>query len=109
MLNNQSKREPINTIEFAKALADETRQKIMTLCCCAKVSVNEIVENLDVSQPTVSHHLKILRDAGLVYTERHGKQVFYTLNQNRLAEACCKVSGEFAPTLPVLIMKDTEA
>ena len=51
---------------FAKALADETRQKIMKICCCNWLSVNEIVEHLNVTQPTVSHHLAILREAGLV-------------------------------------------
>ena len=42
-----------NTVNFAKALADETRQKIMSLCCCKWLSVGEIVEALHVSQPTV--------------------------------------------------------
>jgi ArsR family transcriptional regulator len=98
--------EPINSVDFAKALADETRQTIMALCCCAKVSVNEIVEKLNVSQPTVSHHLKILKEAGLVHSEKKGKQVFYSLNQNRLAEGCCKVSSEFAPSFPIRITKD---
>jgi DNA-binding transcriptional ArsR family regulator len=51
---------------FAKALADETRQKIMKLCCCNWLSVGWIVERLNVTQPTVSHHLAILREAGLV-------------------------------------------
>ncbi len=91
----------IDTVEFAKALADETRQKIMALCCCQQLSVNEIVEALDVAQPTVSHHLKILKDAGLVRVKRNGKQVFYTLNQERLASACCQVAENFAPDHPV--------
>ena len=54
----------VNPVEFAKAIADETRQKIMGLCCCDELSVNEIVEQTNVSQPTVSHHLAILREAG---------------------------------------------
>ena len=90
-----------NNVEFAKALADETRQKIMALCCCRQLSVNEIVEKLDVSQPTVSHHLSILKNAGLVRTERRGKQVLYSLNQERLATACCRVAEDFAPDHPV--------
>lgn len=94
---------PFNSLDFAKALADETRQKIMSLCCCTEVCVNEIVESLDVSQPTISHHLKILTDAGLVHRVRHGKQVFYSLNQKRLAEGCCQVSNIYAPTMPVTI------
>jgi DNA-binding transcriptional ArsR family regulator len=87
----------IDTVEFAKALADETRQKIMALCCCQLLSVGDIVASLDVAQPTVSHHLKILKNAGLVRSERQGKQVLYTLNQARLAQGCCQVAEEFAP------------
>jgi ArsR family transcriptional regulator len=87
----------IDTVEFAKALADETRQKIMALCCCQLISVNEIVDKLDVAQPTVSHHLKILKNAGLVRSERRGKKVLYTIDQERLAQGCCRVAENFAP------------
>ena len=88
-----------NTVDFAKALADETRQKIMSLCCCKWLSVGEIVEALHVSQPTVSHHLSILRSAGLVDSRREGKQVFYSLDQKKIADACCQLAGDFAPGL----------
>lgn len=94
----------INKVEFAKALADETRQKIMALCCCEMVSVNGIVNKLDVAQPTVSHHLKILKNAGLVKSERRGKQILYTLNQERLANGCCQIAEEFAPSQPLRIV-----
>jgi DNA-binding transcriptional ArsR family regulator len=87
----------VDTVEFAKALADETRQKIMALCCCEWVSVNDIVSKLDVAQPTVSHHLKILKNAGLVKSERRGKRVMYTIDQKRLARGCCQVAEDFAP------------
>ena len=87
----------IVTVEFAKALADETRQKIMAICCCEWRSVNDIVDKLDVAQPTVSHHLKILKNAGLVRSERRGKQVMYTMDQERLAQGCCRVAENFAP------------
>ena len=76
---------------FAKAIADETRQKIMSECCCCWLSVNEIVEKMDVSQPTVSHHLAILRDAGLVQIREEGKQTFYTLSQERVAVCCGQI------------------
>ena len=96
----------INKVEFAKALADKTRQKIMALCCCEMVSVNEIVNKLAVAQPTVSHHLKILKNAGLVKSERRGKQILYILNQERLARGCCQVAEEFAPSQPLQIIVD---
>lgn len=84
-------------VEFAKALADDTRQKIMTLVCCKWLSVNEIVEQLNVTQPTVSHHLAILREAGLVRAREDGKQTFYSLNQERLAKCCGTLVLNFAP------------
>lgn len=93
----------VSPIIFAKALADETRQKIMSLCCCNWLSVGEIVGALNVSQPTVSHHLSILRAAGLVKSRREGKQVFYSLNQKEIATACCQVAGDFAPELEVVL------
>lgn len=95
----------INTVEFAKALADETRQKIMALCCCQKLTVSEIVKASDVAQPTVSHHLKILKNAGLVSAERRGKEVYYTLIQERLAAGCCQVAEDFAPEHRVEVAK----
>jgi len=86
-----------NPVIFAKALADETRQKIMNLVCCQWLSVNEIVEQLDVSQPTVSHHLAILREAKLVGVREEGKQTFYSLNQERVAACCGQLMIKFAP------------
>ena len=82
---------------FAKALADETRQKIMNLVCCGWRSVNDIVEKVNVSQPTVSHHLAILREAGLVDARDEGKQTFYSLNQARVATCCGQLMIKFAP------------
>jgi ArsR family transcriptional regulator len=87
----------INPVEFAKAIADETRQKIMSLCCCCELSVNEIVEQTNVSQPTVSHHLAILRETGLVDVRHEGKQTYYTLNQERMVVCCGQLMQVFAP------------
>jgi len=56
---------------------------------------------LGVSQPTVSHHLKILKNAGLVRVKRRGKQVFYLIDQECMAEGCCQVAESFAPEHPV--------
>src|SRR5512142_1279004 len=89
-----------SSVTFAKALADETRQKIMRLCCCEWISVNDIVAKTDVAQPTVSHHLAILRDAGLVNVRHEGRQTFYTLNQAAVVSCCGVLMANFAPELP---------
>ncbi len=88
---------PPDPVRFAKALADDTRQKIMASCCCRWLSVNEIVERIGVTQPTVSHHLAILREAGLVNVRPEGKQTFYSLNQDRVVSCCGVIMRVFAP------------
>jgi ArsR family transcriptional regulator, arsenate/arsenite/antimonite-responsive transcriptional repressor len=87
----------VNPVLFAKAIADETRQKIMTECCCCWISVGDLASKLEVTQPTVSHHLAILRDAGLVNLREEGKQTFYTLNQENIAVCCGQIMLKFAP------------
>lgn len=82
---------------FAKAISDNTRQKIMSECCCCTLSVSDIVEKIGLSQPTISHHLAILRDADLVTIREEGKQTFYTLNQERIAYCCGQLMVKFAP------------
>jgi ArsR family transcriptional regulator len=89
--------EMLNPVTFAKAMADETRQQIMRLLCCGWVCVTDIVAQTGVTQPTVSHHLAILREAGLVLVRREGKQVFYTLNQDSVANCCNNLLDNFAP------------
>ena len=91
----------VNPVLFAKALADETRQKIMKLVCCQWLSVSEIVNQLEVSQPTVSHHLALLRETGLVNVREEGKQTFYSLNQERVAFCCGQLMLSFAPETEV--------
>jgi ArsR family transcriptional regulator len=86
-----------NPVAFAKALADVTRQRIMHECCCQWVSVGELVERVGLSQPTVSHHLAVLREAGLVYVRHEGKQSFYSLNQQHVAQCCGQLVAVFAP------------
>ena len=87
----------VNPVLFAKAIADETRQKIMSECCCCWISVGDLTDKLSVSQPTVSHHLAILRDAGLVNIREEGKQTFYNLNQENIVMCCGQLMIKFAP------------
>ncbi len=87
----------MDSVTFAKAMADDTRQHIMRLLCCQWLCVSDVVKQTGVSQPTVSHHLSILRDAGLVNVRRQGKQVFHTLNQESVAVCCGILMKRFAP------------
>lgn len=90
-------KETVDVVAFAKAIADDTRQQIMALCCCRRMNVGDIAREIGVAQPTVSHHLAILRDAGLVTVEREGRETYYTLNQARITVCCGKLMLTFAP------------
>ena len=71
------------------ALADPVRLRVLSILAASpegEVCVCDFVEPLAKSQPTVSHHLKILSEAGLVQGDRRGKWVWYSLNRGRLAE-----------------------
>ena len=70
------------------ALADPVRLRVLSILAAApagEVCVCDFVEPLGKSQPTISHHLKILSEAGLVSGERRTKWVWYSLNRDRLA------------------------
>ncbi|MEX2236881.1 MAG: metalloregulator ArsR/SmtB family transcription factor [Dehalococcoidia bacterium] len=80
------------TVTVLKALADETRLRIVQmlaehqepLCVC------HIVDAFELSQPTISHHLRQLREAGLISGEKRGLWAYYTLNRDQLRQ----VSGQ---------------
>jgi DNA-binding transcriptional ArsR family regulator len=63
-----------------RALADPTRREILRLLRDGPRTSGEIAERFPTSWPTVSRHLAVLRDAGLILSERNGQQVVYELN-----------------------------
>lgn len=63
-----------------RALADPTRRKILTLLRSGPRASGEIASQFDSSWPTISRHLAVLRDAGLVVAERSGQEIRYELN-----------------------------
>ena len=67
-----------------KALADVNRRKILTMLKNNSLTVNQIVELLNIKQPTVSTHLAILKKSGLVISEIKGKNRIYRLNKQGL-------------------------
>jgi ArsR family transcriptional regulator len=79
-----------------KALADPVRLRLMSLIAAAEEAcVCDLTAPFDVSQPTISHHLKVLREAGLVDSERRGTWVWYRARRDALDA----VGGLFTNTL----------
>jgi DNA-binding transcriptional ArsR family regulator len=77
--------EGLSTIAFlAKCLSDENRIKILLFLSNGKESVSRIVEELKLSQPLVSHHLKELKRSLLVTVERNGPFIYYDMADKRI-------------------------
>jgi len=72
---------------LAKSLSDENRLRILVLISSGKKSVSAIVEELELSQPLVSHHLKELKRSLMVKVEREGPFVYYELADARILNA----------------------
>ena len=83
--------QPNEALELARgfsALADPVRLRVLSILAASaegEVCVCDLVGPLGKSQPTISHHMKILSEAGLVQGERRGKWVWYSVNRERLA------------------------
>ncbi|MBI4744050.1 MAG: winged helix-turn-helix transcriptional regulator [Actinobacteria bacterium] len=75
---------------FFRALSDKTRRNILKLLKNkGELSVKEIVEYFSMTQPTISHHLNVLKEAGLVRFDRKGKEICYCCDCMTVRE-CCK-------------------
>jgi len=66
-----------------RVLGDPTRLRILVLLGKGELNVTGLCDNLRMCQPTVSHHLSVLRMSGLVDTRRNGKEIFYSLCDTR--------------------------
>jgi len=81
---------------FFKAVCDEHRQHILSLLRKhKKMNVSEIVSKSNISQPTVSHHLHILLDAGIISSEKKGKKVFYSSDLDAINDCCHRTMKRF--------------
>ncbi len=85
----------IDCVEFCRALADETRQQILEMLLEREMTVGDIVDLFTTSQPTISHHLNVLKRFGLVISRKEGKQVFYVTNRNNVTACCGQLIAKF--------------
>jgi ArsR family transcriptional regulator, arsenate/arsenite/antimonite-responsive transcriptional repressor len=84
-----------------KALGDPVRLRLLSLIAChdgGEACVCELTDAFDVSAPTISHHLKVLREAGLITSERRGTWIYYRVSPEAIARVSA-VLGDQAPVL----------
>ncbi len=71
-----------------QALADKTRLSILQLLKERELCVSDICKFFSITQPSISHHLDMLKKAGLVSSEKRGREVFYSFNQDTIIDCC---------------------
>lgn len=72
-----------DVLHFLKIIADDTRLKIITMLSRRDMCVCEIIQELGMSQPAVSHHLRVLKKEKIVLDDKDGRWVFYSLNREK--------------------------
>jgi len=69
-----------------KALGDPTRLRIVDMISCGELCACVILEEFNITQPTLSHHMRILCDCGLVSGRKEGKWTYYSLNEEAMQD-----------------------
>lgn len=72
--------------ESFKAMSDKTRREILQLLKDGNMTAGDIAGRFSMAQATVSHHLSVLKDAGLISDKRDGKYIYYELNTSVIEE-----------------------
>ena len=79
--------------ETFKALSDPVRRKILTMLKKGKMSAGDISKQFDMSQATVSYHLRLLKEADLIFEEKEKNYIYYSLNTSVIEEVMVWLSG----------------
>ena len=79
--------------ETFKALSDPTRREILQLLRQGALPAGEIAEHFNMTGATISHHLSVLKNAGLVDAERRGTYIYYEINLSVLEESLSWMTG----------------
>lgn len=87
-----------------KALSDPNRLMIIEMLQSRERCACEILEDLNISQSTLSHHMKMLCDSGLVKNQRDGKWIYYTLSKED-----CQAAEKFLNKLSTIVNNDRSA
>jgi ArsR family transcriptional regulator len=76
-----------HTVEFLKIIAEESRLKILCMLLNAELCVCDIWQYLNIPQNLTSHHLKVLKEFGLINARKEGLNVYYSINHENLSHA----------------------
>jgi DNA-binding transcriptional ArsR family regulator len=80
--------------KFGKGIGNASRYRIIEALVKGRKTVGELVGTVKLSQPAVSQHLKVLKACNLVVDERHGQEIFYTLNAKYTLDLLMNLVGD---------------
>lgn len=87
----------LDSSKIFKALADPKRAMIMDMLSCGKLCACKILEKFEMSQSTLSHHMKLLCDCGLVIGQNEGKWIYYSIDSegiNKAKQFLCTITTD---------------
>lgn len=79
-------------LQIFSALSDSNRQKIISKLKESELTVSQISKDLDITLPTLSHHLDILKKTGLISSRREGRNIYYSFNLSIAEEFLAQIS-----------------
>lgn len=88
----------LDTAKLLKAISNPKRLRIVDMLSCGELCACVIQEEFNITQPTLSHDMKVLLDAGIVTARKEWKNIYYSLNQDCLEQLTEALSQIFHPT-----------
>lgn len=98
----------IDTAKILKAISDPKRLRIVDMLSCGELCACEILEEFHITQPTLSHDMKLLAEANIVTDRREGKNIYYRLNQKALQNFQETLAKMFVETPDCICHKKSE-
>jgi len=97
-----------DTAKMLKAISDPKRLRIVDMLSCGELCACVILESFHITQPTLSHDMKVLTEAGLVCDRREGKNIFYSLDGEVLAALLGTLNVMFQPKADCICHRQAE-
>ena len=91
-MNDTTRARAIAALRF-RALGDETRLRLLEILVDGELAVGDLIDRTGLGQSLVSHHLRTLRDAGLVVTRRDGRWIFYDIAEGAMSSVRNVLAG----------------
>ena len=98
----------IDVSKMLKAISDPKRLRIVDMLSCSELCACVILESFRITQPTLSHDMKVLTESGIVLDRREGKNTFYSLNRPALDQMLTTLGTMFQPKADCICHRSAE-